>query len=117
MFRGEWYFSYLPFNLADTPLISPPPLPPSLGGARRGGRGSSNESNKLILEMIKYSHIKKAIFVYNIKKEFIHKFEGVTHAQKELNINHAVIKKHALLNIPYNGYIFSIERLKDELTI
>ena len=25
LFRGEWYFSYLPFNLADTPLISPPP--------------------------------------------------------------------------------------------
>ena len=69
--------------------------------------------------MIKYSHIKKAIFVYNIKKEFIHKFEGVTHAQKELNINHDVIKKHALLNIPYNGcsLFFSYERLKDELTI
>lgn len=102
LFRGEWYFSYLPFNLTDTPLIS---------------NWCSNESNNLILEMVKISHIKKAIFVYNIKKEFIHKFEGVTHAQKELNINHDVIKKHALLNIPYNGYIFSYERLIDELTI
>nr|YP_009493171.1 GIY-YIG homing endonuclease [Ganoderma calidophilum]AWJ63966.1 GIY-YIG homing endonuclease [Ganoderma calidophilum] len=102
LFRGEWYFSYLPFNLTDTPLIS---------------NWCSNESNNLILEMIKHSQIKKAIFVYNIKKEFIYKFEGVTHAQKELNINHDVIKKHALLNIPYNGYIFSYERLIDELTM
>ena len=77
----------------------------------------SNESNNIILEIIKHFHVKKAIFVYNIKKEFIKKFEGVTHAQKELNINHDVIKKHALLNIPYNGYIFSYERLKEELTI
>ena len=98
LFRGEWYFSYLPFNLTDTPLIS---------------NWCSNESNHLILEIIKHSHVKKAIFVYNIKKEFIQKFEGVTHAQKELNINHVVIKKHALLNIPYNGYIFSYDRLKD----
>ena len=64
--------------------------------------------------MIKHSNIKKPIFVYNINKEFILKFEGVTHAQKKLNINHSVIKKYALLNIPYNGYIFSYERLKDE---
>ena len=106
LFRGEWYFSYLPFNLTDTPLIS-----------NWYSTSTQHESNNLVLEMIKYSHIKKAIFVYNIKKEFIKKFEGVTHAQKELNINHDVIKKHALLNIPYNGYIFSYERLKDELTI
>ena len=94
--------SYLPFNLTDTPLIS-----------NWYSTSTQHESNNLVLEMIKYSHIKKAIFVYNIKKEFIHKFEGVTHAQKELNINHVVIKKHALLNIPYNGYIFSYDRLKD----
>ena len=98
LFRGEWYFSYLPFNLTDTPLIS---------------NWCSNESNNIILEIIKHFHVKKAIFVYNIKKEFIYKFEGVTHAQKELNINHDVIKKHALLNIPYNGYIFSYDRSKD----
>ena len=63
--------------------------------------------------MIKYSHIKKAIFVYNIKKEFIKKFEGVTHAQKELNINHDTIKRFVLLNKPYKGYIFSYERLSE----
>jgi group I intron endonuclease len=98
LFRGEWYLSYLPFNLTDTPLIY---------------NWSSNESDHLILEIIKQYKIKKAIFVYNTNKEFIRKFEGVTHAQKELNINHDLIKKYALLNIPYNGYIFSYERLQD----
>jgi hypothetical protein len=34
-------------------------------------------------------------------------------AQRELNINHDIIKKYALLNMPYEGYIFSYERLKD----
>lgn len=46
-----------------------------------------------------------------LKKNFIGKFEGVTHAQKELNISHEIIKKHALLNAPYKGYIFSYERI------
>lgn len=97
LFRGEWYFSNLPFNLTDTPLIS---------------NWSSKESNNLILDITNSYHIKKAIFVYNLNKEFIHKFEGVTHAQKELNINHNIIKKYALLNIPYKGYIFCFERLR-----
>ena len=99
LFRGEWYFSNLPFNLTDTPLIS--------------NRFYSSKIYNLILEMINNSHIKKAIFVYNIDNEFIGKFEGVTHAQKKLNINHDIIKKSALLNTPYKGYIFSYERLRD----
>ena len=99
LFKGEWYFSNLPFNLTDTPLIS---------------NWYSKESNYLILDIINSYHIKKAIFVYNLNKEFIHKFEGVTHAQKELNINHDVIKKNALLNTPYKGYIFSYDRLKNQ---
>jgi group I intron endonuclease len=98
MFRGEWYFSNLPFNLTESPLIS---------------NWSSKESNNIILEFINNSHIKKAIFVYKTNKEFICKFEGVTHAQKKLNINHDIIKKYVLLNTPYKGYIFSYERLKD----
>jgi group I intron endonuclease len=95
LFRGEWYFNNLPVNLTDIPLIS---------------NWSSKESNNLILEIINNSHIKKAIFVYNTNKEFICKFEGVIHAQKELNINHDIIKKYALLNTPYKGYIFNYER-------
>ncbi len=98
LFRGEWYLNNLPFNLTDTPLIS---------------NWSSKESNNLILELISNSHIKKAIFVYTINKKFIGKFEGVTHAQRELNINHDIIKKYALLNIPYLGYIFSYERISE----
>lgn len=54
---------------------------------------SSKESNDIILEIINNSHINKAIFVYNSNKEFIRKFEGVTHAQKQLNIHHDIIKK------------------------
>jgi NUMOD1 domain len=99
MFRGEWYFSHLPFYLTESPLIS---------------NWSSKESNNIILEIINNSQIKKSIFVYKTNKEFIYKFEGVTHAQKEININHDIIKKiYALLNTPYKGYIFSYERLKD----
>jgi group I intron endonuclease len=95
LFRGEWYLSNLPFNLTDTPLIS---------------NWTSDESNKLVLDIINSYHIKKAIFVYNLNKEYLFKFEGVTHAQKELNINHDIIKKYALSNIPYKGYIFSYDR-------
>ena len=96
LFRGEWYFSNLPFDLIDVPLIS-----------------NWCSAKDLITEIIDNSHIKKAIFVYNSNKEFIKKFKGVTHVQKELNINHVIIKKYALLNRPYKGYIFNYERLND----
>lgn len=96
LFRGEWYFSNLPFNLLDKPLISDL---------------SSKEFSNLKEEILNNSHIKKAIFVYNENREFIKKFEGVTHAQKDLNINHYLIKKYALYGAPYKGYIFSYERL------
>ena len=98
LFRGEWYFSKLPFNLTDTPLIP---------------NWYSKESNNLILDIINNSHIKKAIFVYNLNKEFICKLEGVTHAQKELSVYHDIIKKYALLNTPYKEYIFTYERLNN----
>ena len=88
LFRGEWYFSNLPFNLTDTPLISD---------------WSSKEFSNLKEEILNNSHIKKAIFVYNKNREFMKKFEGVTHAQKDLNINHDIIKKYALSGAPYKG--------------
>lgn len=96
LFRGEWYLRNLPINLTETPLILD---------------NNSKEFNDLILEIINSNHIKKAIFVYNLNKQFIRKFEGVTQAQNELNINHDIIKKYALLNIPYKNFIFSYERL------
>lgn len=91
LFRGEWYFSNLPFNLSDTPLIS---------------NWTSIESQTLVLDIKNSAHIKKAIFVYNIRKEFILKFDGVMHAKRELNISHEIIKKYALINKPYKDYIF-----------
>ena len=98
LFRGEWFFSNIPFNLSDVPLIS---------------NWFSIKANNLILDINKNSHIKKAIFVYLLNKEFVKKFDGVTQAKKELHINHDVIKKHALLNKPYGMYVFSYERIKD----
>lgn len=98
LFRGGWYFSNLPFNLGDIPLIS---------------NWTSIESNDLILEIKNNSHIKKAIFVYNTDKEFVRKFDGVMHAARELHISHEVIKKCALLGKPYGEYLFSYEILKD----
>ena len=82
--------------MSDTPLI------PSW---------TSTESQALVSELKNNSHIKKAIFVYNTNKEFIRKFDGVTHVQKELNIGHDIVKKYALINKPYKEYIFSYERL------
>ena len=98
LFRGEWYFSKLPFNISDTPLIS---------------NWTSIESQTFTREIYNNSHVKKAIFVYNLNREYIRKFDGVTHAEKELNIKQHIIKKYALINMPYEGYIFSYERLKD----
>ena len=111
LFRGEWYFSNLPFDLIDVPLIS-----------------NWCSAKDLITEIINNSHIKKAIFVYSSThityptgwsgcacvNEFIGKFNGVTHAQKELKISHDIIKKYALLKKPYKGYIFSYERLNKD---
>jgi len=96
LFRGEWYFSNLPLKLSDTPLIS---------------SWTSTELQTLVREIKDNLHIRKAVFVYNIDKEFIQKFDGVTHVQRELNIRHEVIKRYALINKPYKGYIFSFDRL------
>jgi group I intron endonuclease len=114
LFRGEWYFSNLPFNINEKPIISKWSVEQSSLDTKtltyRGAPG-------LILEMINSSHIKKAIFVYKISpegsKEFIRKFDGVTQAQQELNINHDVIKKNAKINRIFKGFIFSYERLFD----
>jgi len=96
IFRGEWYITNIPYNISDTPIIS---------------SWSSKECEDLVNEIKFNSHIKKAVFVYNANRKFICKYEGVTDAQKALNINHATIKKYAKVSGIYNGYIFSYERL------
>lgn len=57
------------------------------------------------------SHIKKAVFVYDINRNFLAKYEGVTEAQRALNISHCTIKNYANIGGGYKGYIFSYERL------
>lgn len=51
--------------------------------------------------------------MYDINKNFICKYDGVTEAQKALNISHSTIKKYAKVGGIYNDYVFSYERLKD----
>ena len=78
LFRGDWYFSKILFKLSDVPLIS---------------NWFSTKALNLNLDLKNNSHIKKAIFVYLINKEFVKKFNGVMQAKKELHINSDVIKK------------------------
>ena len=98
LFRGEWYITNLPYNINDTPIISDI---------------SSKQCEDLVLKIKDNSHIKKAIFVYDTNRKFIGKYEGVTDAQRALNISHTTIKKYANIAGVYNGYIFSYERLID----
>lgn len=97
IFRGEWYFNNTPYNINDSPLIT---------------KWTSKECDDLILNIRNSAHIKKAVFVYDMNKNFIRKYDGVTEAQRDLNINHATIKKYAKVSGCYNGYIFNFERLK-----
>jgi group I intron endonuclease len=96
IFRGEWYFTYIPYNIKDTPLIS---------------NWTSKECEELVKYINNNSHVKKAVFVFDIDAKFLCKYNGVTEAQAALNINHSTIKTYAKLGAKYNNYIFSYERL------
>lgn len=98
IFRGEWYFSNIPYNIEDNPQIS---------------NWDSLESEELVNCINNNSHIRKAVFVYDTNKNFISKYSGVMEVQKVLNINHSTIKKYAKIDGTYNGYIFSYERLNN----
>ena len=98
IFRGEWYLSNIPYNLSDTPRIAD---------------WNSKECEELILNINNNSHILKAVFVYDVNRKFINKYEGVMAAQRALKISHSTIKKYANVGGTYNGYIFSYERLID----
>jgi len=98
IFRGEWYLVNMPYNISDTPLIS---------------HWHSKECEQLVEEIHKSSHIKKAVFVYDINKNFIGKFEGVMDAQRALKVSHSTIKNYAKVGGTYKEYIFSYERLVD----
>lgn len=96
LFRGEWYLSRIPFYLSDIPLISD---------------YTSTEGRNIELEIKNNIHIKKAVFLFDLNKKFIRKYDGVMTASKELNMSHAIIKKYSLQNKPYKGFIFSYEKL------
>lgn len=98
IFRGEWYFTNVPYNINDYPLISD---------------WTHKECKELILNINNKSHVRKGVFVYDTNKNFIGKYDGVTDAQRDLNINHSTIKKYAKIGGTYNGYIFSYERLNN----
>lgn len=95
LFRGEWYIHSKPLNANDIPLLNL----------------DSIEFKDLINEIINNSHVKKAIFVYNLEKELIFKFDSIKQAKKVLKMSHTTIGKHILFNIPYNSYIFSYHRI------
>jgi group I intron endonuclease len=96
LFRGEWYLSNIPYNIDDIPQIED---------------WKSHESKTLIHDILKNSHVKKAVFVYDNNLNFVSKYDGVTDAQRSLNINHSTIKKYAEIGATYKDYIFSFERL------
>lgn len=96
LYRGGWYFSNIPYNIDDNPIID---------------RWTNKESNNLILNINNNKHIKKAVFVYDLNYKLLNKYDGVMCAQRALNINHCTIKKHAKINSKYNNYIFSYELL------
>lgn len=116
IFRGEWYLSNIPYNLNDKPSII---------------NLHSKECDNFIVTMNRQSHVKKAVFVYDENRNFINKYEGVTKVQKDLHINHSIVKKYASVGQgtplqcrdpdpresrtpvgnSYKGYIFSYERL------
>lgn len=77
IFRGEWYFTNVPYNINDSPLISD---------------WTHKECKELILNINNKSHVRKGVFVYDTNKNFIGKYDGVTDAQRDLNINHSTIK-------------------------
>jgi group I intron endonuclease len=96
IFRGEWFLRNIPYNISDTPKIAD---------------WSSKECEELIMSMNNNSHIRKAVFVYDINGNFLVKYDGVMVAQRALNISHSTIKNYAKVGGLYKGYRFSYERL------
>lgn len=56
LFRGGWYFSRIPFNISDKSLITD---------------YSTEKGNEILVEMKNNSHIRKAVFVFNLKNYYV----------------------------------------------
>ena len=89
----------IPYNISDTPLISD---------------WYSKECEELVLKIINQnSHIKKAVFVYDLNRKFLAKYDGVMDARRAFENVSSYYKKHAKIGDVYKGFIFSYERLID----
>lgn len=96
LFRGGWYFSYIPYDKNEIPFIND---------------WSNKDSKDLIIEINNNHHIKKALFVYDINYNLLFKFDGVMDAKDKLKISHDTIKKYALSKKIYKDFIFSYSKL------
>jgi len=96
LFRGELYFTRIPFNIEDTPLIS---------------EYSSKEGQDITTKIKDNYHVRKAVFVFNLNKKYIRKYDGLLLASKKLNISRETINKHTKSKVPYKEMIFSYEQI------
>lgn len=97
LFRGEWYFSNIPYNINDKPKLN---------------LWNSEEGEELMQVIINNKHIEKSIFVYDMDKNLMNKYDDIVQAGIDININPITIKKYAELNDIYKErYYFSYERL------
>jgi len=88
----------MPYNVSDIPKITDM---------------YSKECEELLLNINNNSHILKAVFVYDLNRKLVGKYDGVMATRRALNISHTTIKNCAKVGGTYNGYIFSYERLRD----
>lgn len=94
LFRSSWYISKESFNNNEKPLFE----------------FNSPEYLELIDKMKAQKHIRKAVFVFK-DGEFLHKYDGIMEAEKDLNISHDTINSNIEKNTTYKGYRFSLHRI------
>ena len=98
LFRGEWYFTNIPFNIDDTPIIKDWTL---------------TECDLLAKEIRSRIGITKGVFVYDKNQNFIARYKGVTEAGKIHKVSHLTVRRYASVNgLHPSGYYFCFERLE-----
>ena len=101
LFRGEWYFNNIPYNISDTPLIK---------------NWNTKEGELLCKEIADNITVKKGIFVYDNDMNFIAKHSGVTLASKIYGISQTTIRNIAkVYGLHSSGYYFRYERLQQDI--
>jgi len=77
LYRSSWYFSIIPFNEGEKPLMEVP----------------SPDYTNLVAQIKSQKHITKGVFVFK-DGQFICKYDGITSAEKALKISHDTIKSN-----------------------